>query len=209
MGYGNRHGFNAVFSGKTIGTHRAVCTRISHGLQIIAGEDESAFRRGYYPRASTRGSFSITVVFANYALYTAFGQFMTGYGEKAARGIGDPAMRVSVAARNFDRYAVPVSGMTFGRGVEDVVYQMTIGFVGGRDATEGNSYQASKYIAPRVDANHGVAISPAGTQLSGTAVGADYKDDFSPIVDLGNPDGFAPTPDPGNVDSNGSYVGNM
>lgn len=210
MGYSN-HGFNATFSARGHGTKKAVCISITHVLEIIAAEDDAAFYRGYYPRATTTSPFSVGLEFATYALYTEFSGWLAAYGKKAAQGAITGAMRVTVPARNFDRYAVATSGITAGRGVEDVVYRMNLGFTGSREANASNAFASSQYIAPTVDIGHGGLYTPAGNQLTGSERGPDFGGDFI-TVDLSNPDTAAQPPTAQDVNANPNtkpYVGNM
>ena len=159
------HGENGIFSVPGYGSRKAVVVEIQHGLQIIAGEDEAASRRGFYPRTYSLGTFSLSLQFAEYRLFTDFSNWFAGYVAFSLSTNGPKnSMRVQVPSRHFDRLGVPNGGINLGRKVDDVVYSQTINFIGGQDA-HGST---PKYSRVTRQTN---AYYPGGAGLNGHSDG--------------------------------------
>ena len=158
----NRAAYNMVFSAANYGTYEAICTQIQYGPDIVGDQDSAAFIQAYYPHAIYYDQFSVGLVFTAVQDRKNFYDWMLNYTIVAAQHVGHiQGMRVR-GPYGFDFHGVPEGGFVQSTTPADVVWPMTINFVGGYPYTRpkwlpggvavGNN-SSTAFVPPHLDAN--------------------------------------------------------
>lgn len=182
-------GVNGVFSTKNFGSYSVRISQIQYGLDIIASQGESATRQAFYPVAYDGSSWSLVLLFTDYADREKFNDWMRTYMEKVLQGHGFYAsMTVNCPARNFIRVGIPQDQIDYGEGIADVGYQTSINFLGVTDPTDPNRNVLTSGVSyfkwPKND-KQSRYFYPAGKQLSGAASLAGTIFDPTPATPFG------------------------
>lgn len=121
---------NATFSFTTSSATQSFSTRcygITHGYDVVAAESHARTARAFYPRQRALSQFSLTLLLKGYVDFKAFMDFMRSYISSFAQA-SSGSMVVTVPARNFMRYGVPIQGVSDGDHVGAILFQPTLVF---------------------------------------------------------------------------------
>lgn len=135
-------GANGLFLAGGYGSAMFVVTQIAYGAETVFQEGESATERTVYFRNVVDDNFVVTMEFDSWAAKTAAANWFQTY----MRAVADPdtntvsPMFVSVPSRNFFKVGIPQTGVSFGEEVAQIVYPMTVVFVGTADYSSAGSY---------------------------------------------------------------------
>lgn len=180
-------GENALLASANYGAFVCRVTAVSHGIKIIGQEQDARSSQTFLTSRVVEDNFILSIVFATYAGYAAFGNWMQGYIQKqaGADSTGMP-MRVIVPSRNFDRIGIPTSPIPFGDDITLVTHKLRVSFVATIDPNPTNF---SKYFGAPNDTIFAPYFYPGGTQLAANSPpGVDFLFD--------NPGYFTPPPGP-------------
>lgn len=166
------YGFNATLSAAGFGTRKVRCNMLQQKIGIIANEDGPArTRQAFYSVVVTGSSFSMGMEFYSYAERESFNRWFRRFTEAVLdRTAPNAYMTVRVPSRRFVRTAVPETEIEYGEGLEDLVYTLTIGFVGASDPLNSRVMRDRKLISQyRGPKRRGVSryFYPAGNQVAG------------------------------------------
>ena len=165
--------FNGVFSTKNFGSYKVRIDQIQYGLDIIASQGESGVRQAFYPVAYDGSSWSMVLLFTDYADREKFNDWLRTYMEKVVQGHGFYAsMTVNCPVRNFTRVGIPQDQIDYGEGITDVGYKVSLNFLGVTDPTDPNKSVLNSGISyfqwPKKDKTTRY-FYPASKQLAGAA----------------------------------------
>lgn len=188
-------GENALLASANYGTFVCRVTAVSYGMKIVGEQQDARASQTFLTSRVVEDNFILSIVFASYASFTAFGTWMQGY--IAKQGGGDSTampMRVIVPSRNFDKIGIPTSPIPFGDDITLVTHKVKVSFVA---AIDPNPTNFAKYFPAPNDTIFAPYFYPAGTQLAAnSAPGVDFLYDnpgyFTPPV---GPADFAVFPD--------------
>lgn len=212
-----RSGLNCTMSysygGKTY-VFKIRAQEIAYGSRMVAEEAQARTRRAYYPHQVSSIPFSVIPIIKGYAERTAFSNFLGDY----VKRIQDPALSVSAfptmkvvcAARSFQRWGVPTSGIEWGDHVGSMVWTPRVVFETHIDQTLGDAPGSYDWVSFFVFQKNALEASPqlayfypSGIQLSGAQVPAEGTfDKVTSIQDIQNiiNDGTSGGSDVGDVD---------
>ena len=167
---------NCTFTvvGGGYGSISLCCTQIQYGLDIIAGQDESAALQAFYSHNLQLDTFSVSLIFLTSESRHAFYNWMLGYAGLAYQPASAYPIRVQ-GPNSFDFLGIPSTGMSEATATSDVTWEMTINFVGGRrTAGETGSNVKPSYFSPPITPATGFNVDfyPSTTTLSGSGAGA-------------------------------------
>jgi hypothetical protein len=155
-------------------------TRISHGINIDYNEEEAASLHTLYLDRQIDDNFSVTILCVGHAEYEQAVQWFEAYGAFVTSPTNSAIspMAVIVPSFNFAALGVPTVGLSHGDMVGELVYPVTIEFVGldSLDFTQGSTYTQAAY--------HGQSqfFYPSGVQT-----GSDTSSTDSILYDLPAP----------------------
>lgn len=101
--------------------------RIAYAWEVVATESHACRVRAMYPHQRAISRFRVTLEFKGYREYKTFMDFMRNYIEQMF-GATKRAIYVYSAVRNFQRWGIPVSGITDGDHVGQALFSPTIVF---------------------------------------------------------------------------------
>lgn len=117
----SRLGLNCTLSysaGGTRNSYRVRAGAISHGVMMIAGQDEARTKRAYYPHRSALQPFSVIVLLKDWDERHDFTNWLSSYANYALSPdltqTPFPWMTVSIPSREFIQYGVPLQGYEWG-----------------------------------------------------------------------------------------------
>jgi hypothetical protein len=157
-------GENALLASANYGAFVCRVTGISHGMKITGEQQDARASQTFLTSRVVEDNFILSIAFAGFQGYQAFGEWMKGYIE-AQSGVDSTAkpMRVIVPARGFDKIGIPTSPIPFGDDIAVVVHKVKVTFVATIDPNPTNF---SRYFPALNDTIFAPYFYPAGTQLS-------------------------------------------
>jgi hypothetical protein len=202
------------YSGKTY-AFQIRAQEIAYGSRMVAEEAQARTRRAYYPHQVSSIPFSVTPIIKGYAERTAFSNFLGDY----VKRIQDPSLSVSsfptmkvvCAARSFQRWGVPTSGIEWGDHVGSMVWTPQVVFETHVDQSLGDTPGSYDWVSFFVFQKNALEASPQlayfypnGVQLSGDQIPAagtfDQVTSIQDIQDIIN-NGTSGGSDAGDVDT--------
>jgi hypothetical protein len=130
-----------------------------------------------YPTRQDETDFTITLQFVVYKEFEDFSNWLLVYGRKVSGDLVPVAMRVQIPGRNFDKTAVPTSGMRYGLSFDTITHTTRLTFVGVEDALSYDSPLLSRFRVARNQEEISQFFYPSGEQLDATdRAAADYRD---------------------------------
>lgn len=141
-------GENCTLSASGYGQVGVVVSSFSHGMEVIGSSDQGRNRKAFYASARTSTAFSITILLgSDRTRYALFVLWLKSYCDRLASPNGGVApMRVRIPSRNFDRLAVPRSGIRFGDNMEEISRKLVINFIGARSPDDFANPIASQFV---------------------------------------------------------------
>lgn len=159
-------GENCTLSAAGFGSVNVMLASFSHGIEIVGTSDSARTRKAFYVSAVTSTAFSIVILCgSDKRRYSLLSLWLKSYGDRVSNpngGVGP--MRVQVPSRNFDRLAIPKTGVHFGEVWNDVARTIPLSFVGARSPGDFANPLASNFINS-TDAD-GKYFYPGGEQLT-------------------------------------------
>lgn len=202
------------YSGKTY-AFQVRAQEIAYGSRMVAEEAQARTRRAYYPHQVSSIPFSVTPIIKGYAERTAFSNFLGDY----VKRIQDPSLSVSsfptmkvvCAARSFQRWGVPTSGIEWGDHIGSMVWTPQVVFETHVDQSLGDTPGSYDWVSYFVFQKNALEASPQlayfypnGVQLSGDQIPAagtfDQVTSIQDIQDIIN-NGTSGGSDAGDVDT--------
>lgn len=178
-------GENSIFGASGFGGTTAIpggvaffrVTRVSHGINIDYNEEEQATLHTLYLDRQIDDNFSVTILCVGHNEYENAVQWFEAYGSFVTNADNSniSPMSVVVPSVNFAGLGVPTVGMSHGDMIGELVYPVTLEFVGldSLDFTQGSTYTQAQF--------HGQSqyFYPSGVQT-----GADTSSTDAILYDL-------------------------
>lgn len=194
-------GLNGSISAAGYGTRKVRILTLQRRLGIISTADsEAKSRRAFYPIVTTGSSFTMSVGFISYEERERFNEWMSRFLRDTVNDIArSGVMTVRMPSRDLLRTCVLESDLNYGEGLTDMMYTLTMDFIGASDPVDldlgtrmaGISYfrgprgnQASRYFYP---AGRQVAGAEQldGTTYDSRSSGSDFDQEVNqPITHL-------------------------
>ncbi len=206
-------GYNGLITTDTAGTYKVRVEEISQPATIISKEGKGRSRRVYYPIVTSTSSFDLSIVFPSWAAREKFNIWMSRFMEKTVNGRGfKAAVQVDVPSRDFSRTGIPTGPLSYGEGLTDVAYPLTVEFTGASDPLEISLEEKrarSYFVPPKKGRSTSTYFYPAGRQLSGAGALDEniYDNEFvGPVIPNFGPEVPAPIGPmaPDEIDPNGN-----
>jgi hypothetical protein len=161
----------AYKKGGTVNAFKAWCTGYTYGFEMIASESSARRFRAYYPTRTAPTRFSVTLALRantatdrngrprpNTSEYDRFGDYMANYYNymlelQNSSGSGSTSygglMLVALAGRNWGRFGIPLTGVSYGDHVGSLLWTPTIVFETALDPFEvDNDISIAQYFKP-------------------------------------------------------------
>ncbi len=157
--------FVALLSTSTAGSYRVRATQLDLGFFVGSNGGESQSRKVFYPNMTSTSSFSMTIAFPDYEGRERFSSWLRNFMKKTVNGKGFRAsIRIDVPSHDFSRVAIPTGPLTYGEGVKDVGYFVSVRFTGASDPINAEDRKARSFFqAPKKDKGAGKFYYPATT----------------------------------------------
>lgn len=156
------------------GSIRVHAITISHGLEFKTKSDTGSARgSSWVPSKVSESRFLVTVKHGTYEEFVEFNRWLQVYCEKFVSQSGKISpMRVQVGARSFDKIAIPVGGIRFGKGYDEFYWEQRIEFKGTSDALDLTDASDLLQISSAYTSTYRESGQSEGDYLSNYAVAA-------------------------------------
>lgn len=180
-----RNGLNCTFAytdGTTTHTYSVRAGELSHGVQMVAGEDAARVIRAYYPHRSASQRFTVQVLLKDWDERTHFTSWLASYAQWAidpsiARTVF-PFINVRVPGRGFYQTGMPVNGFEWGAHAGMMMFTPVIVFETGLSPGQvGTAITVSSVVNKWAAFASDPAIQyfyPFGAQLASNQVPENY-----------------------------------
>lgn len=162
------HGANTTLSYMVNGVSNTAalrCPRITINYGLNADESHARRVRAFYPHRRSQGGFALTFDCKGFREYRDAMSWFQDY----SNAVLDPnvvvpyPVRVTLKARDFDRWGIPTTGMEFGDHTASMVFSPMITFISVADPTD-----PSANILRLIDSKEGNAQDSVTSEVKGS-----------------------------------------
>ncbi len=180
-----RRGLNCTMTYARDGVIRPYRVRagdVSHGVQMIAAEDQGRITRAYYPHKTAGQQFSVQVLLRDWDERTDFMNWLASWAQWAldpnVARTSFPVLSVAIPSRRFSQRGIPLGDYQWGAHTAMMMFTPVITFEVAMSPGQGSApVTASSVVNKWAAFQSDPAIQyfyPFGTQLQSTQVGQDY-----------------------------------